>query len=101
MTTQSRFLYLCRKLLELHGNNLYPQSGSKKARLAAVQTPDGKVYVKESDLTFHVSSPGYDDMWSIYHRTCETDAVIWNRGAAAEVVPYLEEKLALDLLADI
>jgi len=101
MTSVKRFAYLCDKLLEVYGNDLYPGKG-KLARLAAVMTPEGKVFIKATDEGIHVSSPNRPAEWTIYNWLRASDMVcIWNGPGADKVAVQIEKKLALDLLADI
>jgi len=101
MIDQARFDYLCRKLLLHFGNDLYPES-RLDARLAAFVTPDGKVFVKRTEAGLHVSSPDYDLGWCIYHILTLSDEVArWDQDEANKAAPFLEQKLALDLLADV
>ena len=98
MTDQARFDYLCHRLLNLNGNNL---TGRPGVWLTSLKTSEGTVYIKQTPKGMHVSTPNYLNGWTIYERKTPGTIVHWFPDRAAEIVPLLEKKLALDLLADI
>jgi hypothetical protein len=106
MIDQARFDRLCRKLLLHFGNDLYPEgvypTSRIYARLATFNTPDGKVFVKITEAGLHVSSPDYNLGRCIYHiLTLSNEVARWDQDEANKAVPFLEQKLALHLLADV
>jgi len=97
-----RFVYLCTKLLELYGNDLYTSSRNNSPRLASLRTPVGIVFVKTNENGFYVSCPSMLANRPIYHRLAENGFVTeFHSGRADRLSPFLEKKLVLDLLAGI
>ncbi len=104
---QTEFERLVRRLLKRDGNDLYPSRDEHYARLVGVMTPEGKVYIKETVAGLHVSTPNYGRdknrrLWSVYHWERDSGRVLsWDPDEARKVMPYLERRLVLDLLAEL
>ncbi len=103
MDLQARFDYLCHKLLDVAGSKLAPKSLDRTIpTLAVIQTDLGNVFIKRTQYGLHVSKPDYSGFFTIYQRLpgCDT-AAVWDEADAAWLIPMIEQRIPLDLLAEL
>ena len=99
--SQKRFVELCQKLLEVHGNSLY---NVRVPRIAAIETPDGAYFIKDTREAFCVYKPspirtGGDMVYCLGKANNEVSH--WDPDRAEMLMPYIMKKFPLDLLADL
>jgi hypothetical protein len=101
------FLVLCRKALAVSGVGTYAGDDAWLRTHVWIRTPEGEVLIEEIGTGWRVIGPGqavrFEYIRPVVRDSGTTPGHIryWNGPKILELIPLIEKKLVLDLLADV